>query len=434
MNEIVHPYVPTAKWREIHASPAKYKVIVAGRRGGKSTGLLNHVFQGSVIKPAAKSWLVGPTYQQMKDIYWYDEKMKMYITAEAVEKKNESEMLIKLVNKSLIQFKGAERPDQLVGSGLDFLGMDEVAKIKSWHIVWEQNLRPALADKGGDAFFISTPQGKNHFFDLYEYAKSSGDPQWAAWKIPTWESGAPWTLTPEGKLFLENERVRMTEDTFMQEYGAEFRQFAGLVFKDFDRSTHVEEFEVNEKYAMECGMDFGNPKPTAFLFTYFDENDELWVFDEYYKVGALMMDHVGEILAKRNQYHNGLRWVVGDSAATQQIQECNHHGLYVTPVSKFHDSIQIGIDRIGERMRVNPITKRPTIHIHERCGNLIDELERYKWKEEKASGDFKESPEEENNHAIDALRYIIIHHRKKVTEKRLSIGRKYKPRSLRDSI
>jgi phage terminase large subunit len=226
----------------------------------------------------------------------------------------------------------------------------------------------------------------------------------------------------------------MTEDTFGQEYGAEFRQFAGLVFKEFERSVHVSDFEVDEKYSMECGMDFGNPKPTAFLFAYFDNNDELWVFDEYYRVGSLMRDHVGEILAKRNQYHNSLRWVAGDSAAAQQIQECNHHGLYVTPVNKFNNSIQISIDRVAERLRINAITKRPTIHIHERCGNLIDEFERWKWKEERSSGGLKEEPEDENDHALAALRYLIMHHRKKQAEKKITLGRTYKPRSLRDFI
>lgn len=435
---IRHPYTPSNKWREILTDPARYKVVCMGRRSGKSTAAINLAFETCLKKKGARVWIVGPTYAQVRDIYWLDEKMKEYILPIAVNKRNISELRIEFKKEyggGVIQFKGADRPDTLVGVGLDLLICDEVAKWRYWKIAWEQNLAPTIKDKGGKVLFCSTPQGYDHFYELFAYAESGQDLDWKAWQVPTWESGVGrfWAGGHDAMMAeLEKEKAKMTEDTYMQEYGAQFRAFAGRVFTEFLRDVHVQEFEVDEKISMECGMDFGGTAPTAYLMTYFDgtpEDEKIYVVDEYYQAGLPMIDNAGAILAMRAKYSNHIAYTVADSASPSDIREYAQMGIHTTPVKKVKQSIHTSISRLREKMKVNPIDKKPRFIVHPRCQNLVEELESYKWKEHK-SGGLAQVPEDENDHAISALRYIILHHRvRREANRQVFLGGHYKPRS-----
>lgn len=411
MKTITIPFRPTPVQSEVYAHPARFKVLVMGRRGGKSTLALNFAQRRCLEKPGARVWIICTTYGNAKDIYWRDANMiKRYIITETGAKINESELVIAYPNGSVLQFKGADRPETLRGSGLDLIVLDEISEWRYAEDTWNAVLSPALADKQGEALFIGTPKGENFFKSLFDLGQSP-DHYYTSWQIPTWESGAPWTLTPEGKAELERERLGKAEEWFMQEYGAEFRKFTGLVFKEFDRKLHVMEFEVPSRYDIMCGMDFGWTNPTTNMFTYLDDDDNFYVFDEYGDTEKPVREHAGKILAKRYEYDNAVKAILGDSANSQTIQEFNQYQWYVTPVKKDKDSVINGINRMSDRMVVNPATGKPKLFIHPRCTQLIYELERYKWKEQKNPElNDKDQPEDANDHYIDAVRYVINHH------------------------
>lgn len=406
------PYEPTEVQMNLHNDPHRYKVVIFGRRSGKSTYSLNEAIKVCLQKNGAKVWIVAPTFMQAKDIYWRDTNMvNKFIVPEVVKKMNDSEMLVQFINGSILQFKGSENKDALVGSGLDLVILDECAKMREIEDIWENKLTPALSDKNGKAIFITTPQGYDYIYHLYEEGqKKTGE--WKSWRIPTWESKVPWVLTKVGQAEIERLRNDMNEDAFMQEYGADFRTHTGLVFKEFDRKIHVKDFEVSETMMLEAGIDFGFTNPTAVIFTYWDNDENLYIIDEYYEAGKSLADSAGRILAIRFKYPNSLRAVWGDSENPQIISEYAKFQLYISAVIKTRDSITIGIDKIRNLLKKNPVTNKPKLFVHPRCKNMIMEFERYRWKERQADLNFKDTPEAAYDHLVDALRYVILNHRR----------------------
>ena len=410
---IVHPYEPTDKQAELHGDSTRFKVAVFGRRSGKSTFALNEAIQVCLEKPNSKVWIICPTFAQAKDIYWIGPDMvNKFVLPEYVKRKNDSTLLIEFKTGSILQFKGADRPEVMRGVALDLLISDEIAEHRYAKETWEQILLPALSDKQGQAIFIGTPKGYNFMYELYELGQNENLEVWKSWKVPTWKSGAPWTQTRAGKKELKRLEEQMTEDAYMQEYGADFRKHTGLVFKTFERDVHVQSFEVNATYPLEVGQDFGYTNPTAVLFSYFDNDDTWYIFDEYYASQKPIIEHAGSLMAKRNLYNNKLKSAFGDSEDPQSIAEYAKYDWYLTPAPKPKGSIITGISRIEERMKINAVTGRPKVIIHPRCQNLIYELERYRWKEQKNYElNEADTPEKAYDHLIDAMRYIVLNHR-----------------------
>ena len=122
---------------------------------------------------------------------------------------------------SEVWVKSADRPESCVGEGVDVLVLEEAAKIRK--IVWEQYLRPTLADRQGWALFTTTPEGYNWIYDLWQRGKSEEFKDWHSWQHPSWES-------PFFKDDIEELKQTLTYETFQQEFGAQFTAFQGGCF------------------------------------------------------------------------------------------------------------------------------------------------------------------------------------------------------------
>lgn len=142
--------------------------------------------------------------------------------------KSEVNRLIEFPSGGFAQVKSADKPESLRSEGLDGVIVDEAAHIRKFAEVWEQSLRPALSDRRGGAWFISTPKGFNDFWELFK----RGDPEsadyqadWRSFHFPTWDNP-----------FIEPQEIADAQRdlpalVFRQEYGAEFVQLAGALFK-----------------------------------------------------------------------------------------------------------------------------------------------------------------------------------------------------------
>lgn len=143
-----------AKQMEVYVSTCRFKVVVAGRRWGKT-----QLAKVSLIKFARKKrrliWYVAPSYRMAKQIMWPE--LVESIPRAWVKKYNETILTITLVNGSKIELKGADNPDSLRGVGIHYLVMDEVQDIDP--DAWIKVLRPTLASTGGHALFIGCVRG-----------------------------------------------------------------------------------------------------------------------------------------------------------------------------------------------------------------------------------------------------------------------------------
>ena len=206
---------------EIFNSTARFKVVSAGRRFGKSR-LAAWILIIKALQSESKDvFYIGPTFQQAKDIMWNMLKELLHGT-DLIETTHENTATMKLTNGRRISLKGSDRPDTLRGVGLAYVVLDEYASMKVE--VWEQIIRPTLSDVKGGALFIGTPAGKNHFYDLYLEAEKDED--WEAFQYTSIDNPL---IDPKE---VEVARRTMSTQAFKQEFEASFVSFTGGIFKN----------------------------------------------------------------------------------------------------------------------------------------------------------------------------------------------------------
>jgi len=209
------------KQREVFDDPHRFRIVAAGRRFGKSR-LAAWLLLIEALKSETKDvFYVAPTFQQAKDIMWG---VLKELGRDVIQSAHENTSVLTLVNGRKIYLKGADRPDTLRGVGLHFLVIDEYADIKP--NVWEQILRPALADVQGKALFIGTPKGRNHFYELYKYAEDGKDDDWKAFHFSSYDN----PLIPESEI--EAAKTSMSSFAFRQEFLASFQAASRDIFKE----------------------------------------------------------------------------------------------------------------------------------------------------------------------------------------------------------
>jgi len=209
------------KQREVFNDDHRFKIVAAGRRFGKSR-LAAWMLLIEALKSDSKDvFYVAPTYQQAKDILWG---LLKELGHEVIKSAHENTSVLTLVNNRKIYLKGADRPDTLRGVGLAFCVIDEYADIKP--NVWEQILRPALADVQGGALFIGTPKGRNHFYELFQFAQTGKDKQWTGFHYTSYDN----PLIPESEI--EAARNTMSSFAFRQEFLASFEAASRDIFKE----------------------------------------------------------------------------------------------------------------------------------------------------------------------------------------------------------
>lgn len=209
------------KQREVFNSTARFKIVAAGRRFGKSR-LAAWILLIEALQSKSKDvFYVAPTYQQARDIMWG---VLKELGHEVIASAHENTSVLTLVNGRKIYLKGADRPDTLRGVGLAYVVIDEYADIKP--NVWEQILRPSLADVQGKALFIGTPKGRNHFYELWKYAEDQKDDDWEAFHYSSYDN----PLIPASEI--EAAKNSMSSFAFRQEFMASFEAASRDIFKE----------------------------------------------------------------------------------------------------------------------------------------------------------------------------------------------------------
>lgn len=391
--EITIQYKPHSKQQAVHNDPKRFKVLNWGRRTGKSTLAIHETLKKAILHKG-RYWIISPTYKQSKNIYWRS--LINQIPNQLVSKRNESEIFLELINGSFIELKGADQPDSLRGAGIEGVVLDEYAFMKP--IVWEEIVRPMLLDSKGWAIFISTPNGFNHFYDLSEEAQANE--RWSYYHATTYDN--PYIEQAE----LDAEKEHTDVDTFAQEYLGEFKKVKGLVYPSFSREIHVlSASDIPTEGTRYFGIDFGYTNPTAALLAIVDYDNNWYIYDEIYQ-SQLTTEQATDTIKRRmkDDYFTGQ---VGDSAATQEIANYANHGIFIEPVSKEADSIRTGIRLIQDRLIVQGNGK-PKLFVSSNCKNLIWEFETYRYPDKKDDHNDPEEPLKENDHAMDALRYLML--------------------------
>ena len=195
--------------QEVMASEARFKVIAAGRRTGKSYLAAISLILKALDEKEGKVFYVAPTQGQARDVMWHS---IFDIAGDIIERSHVNNLEITLAGGNTIFLKGADRPDTLRGVSLKHLVLDEYAFMKP--DVWEAILRPALADKKGSMMAIGTPEGRNHFYDLF-----TGSNEWPDWDNFHYTSFDNPLVDPAE---IEHARQTLPAFAFQQEFMASF--------------------------------------------------------------------------------------------------------------------------------------------------------------------------------------------------------------------
>ena len=219
--------------------------------------------------------------------------------------------------------KSAAHPESLVGEGLRGVIMAEAAKIKER--VWVKYVRPTLNDFRGWAALTSTPEGKNWFYRFWQQGQDPRFPSWQSWRMPAWinpfvyPDGATEAGIATLRAMLNNHQAvthadakalgvdsevlelmtSMTEPAFNQEIAADFTDFVGKVFKEFDEEVHVAELQFDPTWQTFGAVDYGFTNPNVWLLLQVDPfNEYINVLGEVYETGLGPDEFADEIIRK----------------------------------------------------------------------------------------------------------------------------------------
>ena len=210
------------KWQqEVFKDSTRFKVVAAGRRCGKSRLSAVTLLIEALNCPEGSSVMyVAPTLGQARSIIW---DLLHDLGRPVIKSSHVNNLEITLINGRKILVRGADNPDSLRGVSLVYLVLDECAFIKQ--DVWEKILRAALSDKKGRALFISTPSGRNWFYDTFKIGQSGTDYEWKSWHKTTADNE---TIDPKE---IEAAKRTLSSFAFKQEYLSSFDTSGADVFK-----------------------------------------------------------------------------------------------------------------------------------------------------------------------------------------------------------
>lgn len=378
---------------QVANDPSRFKVLITGRRFGKTYLGIRELCKSAAKKPGSTNWAICPSYRMAKQIWWEQIKAKLH-ELRWIKSSNEAELTIKLKNGSLIALKGADNPDSLRGNSLTFVIFDEFQDIPSE--AWNSVIRPALSDQQGNALFTGTPKGVGSWSHQL-FTKALNEKDWAAYQFTTLQG----KNVPEEEI--EAARRDLDPKTFEQEYCATFNTWTGVVAYNFDYKTHVKKLDNPETGFIHIGIDMNILPMTACIAQI--KGAEVHVFDEIRLEGS-NTEELAEEIKHRYPYSKVIAYP--DPSCRQKKSSAGGktdfsilmNAGFQVKARHFHTPVR---DRVnGLNAKLKNAAGQVTLFIDPKCKHTIDSLQRLSYKEgtnvvDKDSG---------LDHQFDALTYM----------------------------
>ena len=405
-------YVPHSGQMKLHFSEkpdARFRVAICGRRWGKSVSASQEAAI-IVTQPKKRVWVVAPTYDGSEKVFrevWHKLVVEKQMPTTRASFKQQ---YIEFEWGSTIEGKSADKPDSLVGEGLDYLIIDECAKIKEK--VWNMYLRPTLSDRKGKALFITTPQGYNWIYQLY--LRGFKDDMWESINSPSWENQYAYPEGEKDEDLLEARR-NMPIEVFEQEYGAKFCALAGRVYP-FDRDKDIGEYPYDPDLPTYCSIDFGYRMPSVLWFqtSLIDGKDHVYVIDEINHQRNIKTDKLVQMVKSKPYridkfFGDPAGKNVQGSSGMGDMEIFRRAGIRVHSVrDKVSRKLETGITLV--RSFIENADGERFLHLDRKCIGLQEDLENYRFPEHAEGKQLKSEPIKDglHDHGCDALRYFFL--------------------------
>lgn len=435
----------------------RHQVVAAGRRFGKSNlgghRPLPFIFLAQArarelakIGKRMEIWIVGPEYSDGEKEFrvFYNKCRQLGLPFDRPGTYNSplaGNMHVSLWDGAFqLHVKSAKYPDTLVGEELTGVIMAEAAKLKP--AVWSKYIRPMLNDQKGWSLHTSTPEGKNHFYDKYiRGQRTSARNPWRSWRIPAWRNTgypkAPYefptvdehvkrlldlvrkfpsidaiTLALEYKLVIDPEILSLIDELsveeFKQEIGADFTEYVGKVFKDFDPDYHCGNLKFNPSWETFAAIDYGFRNPNVWLLGQHGPDGEINFLDEVY-VNLMHINEFAKEIRRRGLNPDNLTYIYPDPARPDETAVLVDE-LKVKPKGGTGGELSIRLNLIRKALKRGIIDNygvlrgntpgrsyRPQMMFDLKCTRTIDDFEKYRYGEEKNDGKQETSTERFEN-------------------------------------
>lgn len=403
-------YKPIPNQVAVHNSKARFRINIQGRRSGKSFGAAREI-EPYILSPNTRGWICAPNYElcdKIARIVKEDLILKLKLPLASKKEISGQIYYFKVAGlNSEVWIKSADNADSLVGEGLDWLVIDEAAKIKK--IIWEQYLRPTLSDRKGWALMTTTPEGHNFMYDLYTRGQDKNFPDWQSWQHPSWES-------PYFKENIDDLRKTLTKETWEQEYGASFVSFTGRVLP-FSRYTNViKGLRYNPNLPVFCSIDFGFRMPAVGFYQVEEKEprDTVYQIDEICFEENIKTDQLADMILRKNYpietyYGDPAGGGVQAQSGLGDIEQFRRKGIIVRyKTDKVSRNIANGVSHF--RSFVEDANGDSHFFVSDKCKGSIDCYENYRYPEHRQDQRLKEEPLKDGrlDHMNDATRYFLV--------------------------
>lgn len=377
----------------------RFVVGVCHRRWGKTVVAVNWLIRKALTctLPRPRCAYIAPTYRQGKAIAW--DYLLHYTAPIPGRHVHESELRVTMPGGAQVRIYGADNPDSLRGLYFDAVVLDEYALMPP--TVWEQVIRPAIADRVGQVLWIGTPNGRNHFYEIAQVAKKGGA-DWAYYESKASESGV---LSKEE---LDRMRLEMPREIYLQEMECAWEHAVrGAIYghelalaKQEGRITSV---PVERVLPVHTAWDLGIGDATAIWFFQLVGNEVHFV--DYYEGEGMALDHYVSVLQSKGYAygrhilpHDAQVRELGTGKSRAEILASLGVRGEIAPNLPVEDGINV------TRMAFNRFW-----FDEKRCEKGIEALMNYRRDYDLKRGELKPKPVHDwSSHGADALRYAAV--------------------------
>lgn len=321
--------------------------------------------------------------------------------------------------RAVVYFIGLDEPGKIDSMNLSGFAIDEASQTtEEAFLKLQGRLRNPKGLRKG--LLVGNPKGRDHVY-RYFVSKAAIKPdahhKYRMIVAPSTEN----KHLPEG--YIEGMLSSYSKERIQRDIMGSFDSFEGMIYSDFDRSIHVvEPYEIPQNWTRLIGQDHGYTNPAASIFGAVDHDGNIVIYDEFYQREWLIEDICKKGIAPRVAREKNIAMYIDPSTRAKRNQANGRtYSDYSTYVEHLPPQVNVlfannevgaGIDRVKSYMKPNPKTGKPRLTIFSTCTNLIEEIGEYRWAEltanQEGQKNQKEEPRKYNDHACDALRYLVM--------------------------
>lgn len=337
--------------------PARFKVVACGRRFGK-TELAKLVLLERALHDGGHTWWLAPTYLMASQV-WRDLKTALQQVADCSI--SETERRIDFATGGTIAIRSTHAPDHLRGAGLDYVVLDEAAYMEPG--IWPEIVRPMLLDRQGGALFLSTPFGRNWFYDLFRLGLDEDQPDWASFHFTSLDN--PTIARSEFAAL----RRSTSERVWREEYLAEFSEDAGRVFRGLREvsTAPLKARPINGRRYV-AGVDWGREADYTAIVILDLDSRQMVALDRFHQIGWEVQR--GRLAALCGRWNVELILAEANSVGSVNIEALQSEGLPVRAFTTTQRSKTALIEGLALAIEQRKIELQP----HE---TLLGELRAY---------------------------------------------------------